>query len=103
MISPDILSHNPNAITIGAAVFAQVTAECPYTLQWAAPFPQIAPSMEDLKPHLTHDSLSLQPKRHLARFSRFCTDDCRVSLYFTMGRPSPLKIAPSYWGIWISI
>jgi len=36
--------------------------------------------------------LSPQPKRHLNRFSRFCTDDRRVSLYFTMGRPSPLKI-----------
>jgi len=29
--------HNPNCVTIGTAVFAQVTAECPYTLQWAAP------------------------------------------------------------------
>jgi len=29
----------------------------------------------------------------------FCTDDRRVSLYFTMGRPfSPLKIAPSHEG-----
>jgi len=31
-------AHNPNGITIGSAVFAQVTAECPYTLQ-LAPFP----------------------------------------------------------------
>jgi len=30
---------------------------------------------------------SPQPKRHLDRFSRFCRDDRRVSLYFTMGRP----------------
>ena len=28
-------TYNPNGITIGSAVFAQVTAECPYTLQWA--------------------------------------------------------------------
>jgi len=28
--------HNPNGITIGSAVFAQLTAERPYTLQWAA-------------------------------------------------------------------
>jgi len=28
--------HNPNGITIGSAVFEQVTAQCPYTLQWAA-------------------------------------------------------------------
>jgi len=32
---------------------------------------------------------SPQPKRHLVRFSRFCTDDRIVSLWFrpTMGRP----------------
>jgi len=34
-----------------------------------------------------------QPKRHLDQFSRFCTDDRRASLYFTMGRPfSPSKL-----------
>jgi len=36
---------------------------------------------------------SPQPKRYLDVFSRFCTDDRRVSLYFTMGRPfPPLKL-----------
>jgi len=36
-----------------------------------------------------------QPRRHLDRFSHFCTAHRRVSLYFTMGRPfPPLKIAP---------
>jgi len=34
------LVHNPNALLIGSAVFfAQIMAECHYTLQWAAPFP----------------------------------------------------------------
>jgi len=33
--------HSPNGISIGSAVFAQVTAECPYTL-WR-PFPQKLP------------------------------------------------------------
>jgi len=28
----------PNSISIGSDVFAQLTAGCPYTLQWAAPF-----------------------------------------------------------------
>ena len=58
--------------------------------------------MGDLNPHLTHNSLGLsnpQPKEHLDRFCRFCADDRRVSLYFTMGRPFlPLKIAPSHGG-----
>jgi len=33
----------PNGISIGSAVFAQTTAECPYTLQWAALPPQNCP------------------------------------------------------------
>jgi len=43
---------------------------------------------------------STRPKRHPYRFSRLCTDDRRVSLYFTMGGPfSPLKkFAPSHGG-----
>jgi len=34
-----IPAHNPNGISIGSAVFAQMTAEWPYTLQCGAPFP----------------------------------------------------------------
>ena len=46
-----IRAHNPNGISIGSAVFAQMTAECPYTLQWRAPLPlKIAPSHGDLDP-----------------------------------------------------
>jgi len=37
------------------------------------------------------------PKRHLDRFSRFCTAHGRKSLYFTMSAPFP-KIAPSHGG-----
>ena len=33
-----------------------------------------------------------KPIRHIDRFSRFCTDDCRVSIYFTMVRPFLLPI-----------
>jgi len=37
--------HNPNGTSIGSAVFAQMTAECLYTLQWFACFPlKTAPS-----------------------------------------------------------
>jgi len=48
-----------------------------------------------LEPHLTHDSMahpSPQPKRHLDPYSRFCTDDRRMFLYFTMGHPFPQKL-----------
>ena len=34
-----IRAHNPTGITIGLAVFAQMTAKCPYTLQRDASFP----------------------------------------------------------------
>jgi len=41
---------------------------------------------------------STEPKGHLDRFSRLSRDDRRVSLYFRMGRPFPLKIAGSHGG-----
>ena len=38
-------AHNPNDTSIGSAVFAQMTAECLYSLQWFTCFPlKIAPS-----------------------------------------------------------
>ena len=37
---------------------------------------------------------SPQPKRHPYRFSRLCTDDRRVFLYFTMERPFSHKNLP---------
>jgi len=52
-------------------------------------------------PHLivfswTHSSPN--PKRHLDRFSRFCTAHTAASLCFTMSR-RPLKIAPFHRGV----
>jgi len=51
--------HNPNGKSIGsAALFAQLTAESAYTLQWATLSPKIAPSRGgDWHPRLFHDSL----------------------------------------------
>jgi len=40
---------------------------------------------------------SPQPKRHLDRFGRFCADDRRLSLYFTMGRTFPPQNCPFTW------
>ena len=42
---------------------------------------------------------SPQPKWHLNRFSRLCTDDRGVSLLFTIACLFPFKIAPSHVGI----
>jgi len=41
---------------------------------------------------------SPQPKLQIDRFSHFCTAHGTASLYFTMGRPFRLKIAPFQWG-----
>jgi len=49
---------NPNVILTGSDTFAQLTAECPYTLQWAALCPSKLPIPTGVSgPHLTHDSL----------------------------------------------
>jgi len=50
--------------------------------------------------------LSAQTKRHLDWLSRFCTDDRRMSLYFTMGRqfrPFSPQNCPFPWGIWTPV
>jgi len=39
-------AHNPNGILISLAIFAEMTAKCPYTSQWDVPCPlKTAPSM----------------------------------------------------------
>ena len=63
----------PNAISIGSAVFAHLTTESRYTLQWTAPsLPQNCLFPWGIwTPYLIHGSLG-QPKRHLDRLSCFC-------------------------------
>jgi len=88
-----IQAHNPNDILTGWAVFAQLTTQCPYTLQWATPSPQNCPfPWADLDPSNTIPAAhqSSQPKRHLAQLSCFCTAHHRVTLYFTLGCPLPI-------------
>jgi len=47
-----IQAHNPNGISIGSAVCAQMTAECPHTLQWDSPYLfKISPSEWGSGPH----------------------------------------------------
>ena len=89
---------NPNGILIGLAVFAQLTADSPNTLQWVpAHFPLNCPSHGRSGPHLTHDSLGQsKPTNQTASRSvqPFCAAHRRVSLYFTLGHPfTPSKLA----------
>ena len=71
-----IQTQNPNGIWIDSAVFAQITAECPCTLQWAAPSHlKIAPFHRGVDPRLIRGSLGPPeswPKWQLDRFSCFC-------------------------------
>jgi len=56
--------HNPNGKSIGSAVFAQLTADCPYTLQWEPLSPKLPLSKGYQDHHLTHNFLghpSTQP------------------------------------------
>jgi len=39
MVLEPVRVCTPNSISIGSAIFAQLTAEGPYTLQWTAPSP----------------------------------------------------------------
>jgi len=88
-----IRTHIPNGISIGSAVFAQMTAGCPYTLQWDAPSPlKIASSHGG---SVTWAQPSPQPKRHLDRFSRFAglisvtdrqTDHATRSITYTVSK-----------------
>jgi len=59
------------------------------TLYNVRPFPKIDPFHGGSGPMImilwAHPNT--QHKRHLDRFSRFCTDERRASLYFTMGCP----------------
>ena len=106
---------NQNGISIGSAVFAQLTPERPY-LTMGHPPPENCPFPWGSGPHLIHDSLGpfepitqtasglvqrdarptvISPATEQCHCS-FCTTHRGVSLCFTMGRPFPLKIAPSH-------
>jgi len=96
---------NPNDKSIGSAVFAQLTAENPYNLQWA-PFAQKCPfPLEDLDPHLIRDSYaspSPQPNGISIDSAVFAqmTGECPYTGYnLQWDSPFSLKIAPSHRGI----
>jgi len=93
--------HASNGIPIGSAVFAQLASDGPYTLQRATPFPlEIALAQGGSGPRLIMLLLAHPaqfPKRHLDRFSRFCTAHGREFPYtLQWAAPFPLKIVSSH-------
>jgi len=68
------------------------------------PLPQNCPFSWGSGPHLTQFLGSIRTYHpngiSIGRFCCFCTDDRRVSLYFTIGCPFPPQNCPFPWGIW---
>jgi len=80
--------HNSNGISIGSAVFAQMTARCPYTLQWTPFFPSKLPiPMEDLDPRLIRGSLG-PPESSAQMESRSVQPFSQGSLVWQTDRPT---------------
>ena len=71
-----------------------------YASQWARHCPESATSRFRIcKPKIPRVHLTPHPKRHLDRFSRFCTADGIASL-FTMGRTASSKLPLPLGEIW---
>jgi len=90
----------PNGISIGSAVFAQLTADSSYTLQWAPQSPKNCPfPWGDLDLHVTHYCL-IPSKTEIRTASRslepflYKSPQSEITLY--NGPPSHFKIAPSH-------
>jgi len=95
--------YNQNGKSIGSAVSAQLTAECPYTLQWATLSPKIAPSHGGsrspsnswfLGPVWAHKPNGIKiGSAILAQVTTECPYTLKWAAF-------PLKIAPSHGGSW---
>ena len=90
-------AHNPNGISIGSAVFAQLAAERPYTLQWAAVYPQNYPFPRG---DLMHDSFGVSESttQTASRLSHFLHSSPQCSRAYPC-MSFPLKIVPSHGAI----
>jgi len=90
--------HKTKSISIGSAIFAQLTAECHWTCLGMSFTLKIAPSHRPTSNTWFLEHTSQQPKQQLDRSSRFCTDHRKVSLYFTMAHPFLPQNCPFPWG-----
>ena len=89
-------SHNPNCITIGSTIFAQVRVSLYFTM--GALSPQIGSSHRGIwTPIRAHNPNSISIGS--AIFPQM-TAECICTLQYNGTPLSPLKIAPSYGEIW---
>jgi len=94
----------PNGISIGSAVFAQRTADSPYTTMGAA-FPQNCPfPWEIWTPCNTQYMITWANQTHSPNAMSialcFCTAHRRLSLYFTTDRTFRPENCLFLWGTW---
>jgi len=82
--------HIPNGKTSGSVIFAQLMAQCCWA-RWR----HVTNTIELVLPS-AHQCP--QRKWQIDRFSHFCMDHSRVSLYFTVDHPFPVKITLSHEG-----
>jgi len=98
---------NPNGISIGSAVFANLTAKRLYSLQWSALSPSKLPiPVGDLDPHLKHDSFGpSEPKTQGASrlVQLFLHSSPHSVIIFYKEPPLPVQNYPFPWGIWTPI
>jgi len=82
-------AHRPNGISVGSAIFPQMTVECPYTLQWDAHSPpKICPfPWGDLNPYLIHGPLG-PPQSSTQTASRSVQPFLQDSLAWQTDRPT---------------
>ena len=93
----------PNDILVGSAIFAQLPADSPYTLQWAPYFSKLPIPVGAMEPHLIHEYLGpccMQAHNPNSIFigSVIFAQFPQSYLYFTMGCSLTPEIAPSCWG-----
>ena len=100
-----ISAHIPKGISNGSAIFAQLTAQCPYSLQWAPLSPKNCAFARGASIQLMIPCASPSPQSKktaswlVEPFLHRWPQSVPVFLYFTMGCPFPLKIAPPV-GMW---
>jgi len=82
----------PNGISIGSAVFAELTVESP-VLYNGHPFPPKLPPSHGGRIWTPWVHSSIQPKHHLDWFSRFCTVTADIAILYN-GTPLALSKLP---------
>jgi len=92
--------HNPNDISIGSAIFANLTTKCRCTLQQAAPFPfKIAPFHGSEPPFSTwfHGPTQILIPNNISIGSAVFA---QLTAECTMGRPCPPQNCPFPCVMW---